>query len=504
MKNHASNSTLYINTRHFVNLLFLVSILLQGCSGCHIIRNPKSRLTTKVMTNSKIIEDIDFFRKIYIEINPYPYMFTNKKITDSLSDKIKNENELTGLEFYKRLNELIGAYNIPHMTTASPTRFKIDMVKSGHFPLVIKLINNEVYIASNLLDEKSILNGNKLMSINGLNADSLFFQFTKYTGGLKKWKYICAQEDYFYFLWMNDVISPFRVVYKDKIGYFHSVVLKGYYKIEKKKIKQENDGKVINNYKGIKANENIEYYGDYITYTRFNDSVAYIQFKSMSFHPDIDYQNFLKKVFSHIKENYTSKLIIDMRGNGGGDSRSGEMLIDYFAYKPYKMAGAKHWKISKAYKKNFLKQLPFFLRPLLQFFEPFKTAFKAPLDSTIKYIGGLHEPGYNSLKYNSQVYLIIDNGTFSSASLTANAIEDNDLAIIVGETGGEVVNDLGEIVPVRLPNSGIVCWIPSALFIRANGDMNNTNPVLPDVFIEQNKLTDMSKKDIVDFIFNLK
>ncbi len=133
------------------------------------------------------------------------------------------------------------------------------------------------------------------------------------------------------------------------------------------------------------------------------------------------------------------------------------------------------------------------------------------LKNNIKKDGGfiehstkIKQPGSNDLRYEGPVYVVINNGVFSSANMMANAIEDFDLATIVGQPSGAVVNELGEILAVRLPNSGISCWIPSAMFIRANGDRSNPNPVLPCIWIEQEKLNTIKMEELVKIIENSK
>jgi hypothetical protein len=497
--------SLLFKTKYF-KCIFSFCIVVLFTQGCRL---PQTKLPKSVMNNSRITEDLDFFRRISEEIIPYPYLFSDKFLIDSLSNEIKHEKELSGIAFLERMEVLIAAYNVPHMSVSYPTMLKNEKHKPGIFPLSIRRINNSIEVDKLLFNSISVPVGSKLLNINGLNADSLFLDYTKYTGGLKAWKQIRTERDFYYHLWKNGIRSQFKVEYVDSLNQSHSVILKGYGTEERKRNKKQEKNKQKLQKIDTHNSSSIESFGNYIDYARFNDSIAYIQFKSMSIYLGLsEYQNFLKKTFTHIKENPTSKLIIDMRGNGGGNSDAGQALVNYFANKPYKMSGGKYWKISKAYKKNFYNMIPFMVRPVIGFFEPFKSAFKTfrgvSQDSIIKYHGDfIPVTDNNELKFTGKVFLIIDNGTFSSATMTSNAIEDYNLATIVGNTSGEVVNDLGENVAVRLPNSGILCWLPSALFLRANGDANNNNPVLPDVFIDQHKLSNMSRKEIVEFILNI-
>jgi C-terminal processing protease CtpA/Prc len=85
--------------------------------------------------------------------------------------------------------------------------------------------------------------------------------------------------------------------------------------------------------------------------------------------------------------------------------------------------------------------------------------------------------------------VLIGPNTFSSANMTANAIQDYHLATLVGEPTGEPVNDYGELIFLRLPNTGLSFATSTKQFVRANGDSKDPHPVLPKYTIADDPTT---------------
>ena len=81
--------------------------------------------------------------------------------------------------------------------------------------------------------------------------------------------------------------------------------------------------------------------------------------------------------------------------------------------------------------------------------------------------------------------------------MTANAIRDYKLVTLVGEPTGENPNDYGEVFILTLPNTKIRVRTTTALFIRANGNEHDNNPVIPDILVKQDPKS--TKDDVLEF-----
>ena len=226
-------------------------------------------------------------------------------------------------------------------------------------------------------------------------------------------------------------------------------------------------------------------------YEPLEEHIGYIDFRSMS--NASRFAAFLEETFTRIQQEAPRGLIVDLRWNGGGNSYLGELLLAYLTDKPYVMSGGKAWKMSRQYKQASARRVPPWIRwvsapPALwlaTLFEPQARPFAAPDGEIVFLSSEATKPGPNPLRYQGNVCFLISGSTFSSATMLANAVEDNDLAFLIGEETGDIPNHFGELHFFSLPHSQLRLGVSSAQFIRANGDAENTRGVMPDLAVTQ-------------------
>lgn len=476
-------------------------LTMTGCSIREAVRKAvdertQTKLPDKPLNREQISEDVDYYVRTVEKICPYPYMYSSKIKIDSIANDIKKNQSLEPILFYKKLLQLQGAYNIAHHQAVFPEKEYHRYFQKGGtiFPLECEFRNDSLFVVSTSDKSITVKKDEVILSINGKSADSLFRNFTSYVGGLSAWKAKQVSKQFAKFLWLNNIDAPFTIETIDKN-----------HKKSNLKIEGVNPETQLTNSDQTPKTENFD---DVITYQRLNDSIAVIDFKTMGITSGEKFSKFLKETFKDIQSRKTKLLVVDLRKNGGGNSEYGDSLLHYFNSKPYRMAAEKKWMVSQEYKDNFKQMLPWYARSfaveksgLKDYFEHkngelFDFA-KEPKDT-------LTIPKSNDLRYKGIVWIIIGNGTFSSAMMTANAIEDFKLATLIGQPTAECPNDLGENVPVWLPHSNICCWVSSALFTRANGNSKDINPVLPNIYVEQAKLNSMNTETVIKYVMNHK
>lgn len=226
------------------------------------------------------------------------------------------------------------------------------------------------------------------------------------------------------------------------------------------------------------------------------DELAYLKIRSMSaYHITEDYakvNDFLKEV-----EDY-DKLIIDIRGNGGGfDDYWGNIVrflidetktMEYYSffkgdyrdkYEMYKVPFAK--PIDKL-SEEVLQNLP----PEVKDFDKFDT----------NYI--VMQP-WNVLDFSGKVYLLVDKYVFSSSEKFASFAKDTGFATLVGETtGGDRV--FPEIPFAYLPNSGLVIRFSAELGINADGTINMETRTVPDIEVDPTPNEDFTQDKCIQAV----
>ncbi len=175
-------------------------------------------------------------------------------------------------------------------------------------------------------------------------------------------------------------------------------------------------------------------------------------------------------------------LVIDIQGNGGGDMDYWlEHIVPYLIKKPlvYPIVytylngdSVKHFRsdIQHVYTvKDFdYPNMP----PELQ---SGKYLFRKVLDTV--------PPAIDRVKFNGNIYLLVDKGVYSSSETLAYFSKVTGFAKVVGQqTGGDGIG----VDPflLTLPNSGIVIRYPGDMGLNADGSANDEYKTVPDIKLD--------------------
>ncbi|WP_092926363.1 S41 family peptidase [Romboutsia hominis] len=231
-----------------------------------------------------------------------------------------------------------------------------------------------------------------------------------------------------------------------------------------------------------------------------DDEIAYIKINSFGefTNEDINKINELYKDINNYKD-----YIIDIRGNGGGNSK---LWIDHIVspivnntYESTTYALHKDGKITKEYyeaRGNNLKDINEFpkkdMLKKVRNIEDYKyyTEYKLKFSNESIFDGIKNKEGYNG-----NIYLLVDKGVFSSAEGLAIFCKDSGWAKVVGNenSGGDGVG----IDPIvfKLPNSGLVVRSTAEKGLNADGSSNLENGTSLDLYMN-------SLDDLIDYIKN--
>mgnify|MGYP006275557333 CR=1 FL=1 len=185
-------------------------------------------------------------------------------------------------------------------------------------------------------------------------------------------------------------------------------------------------------------------------------------------------------------------LIIDIRGNGGGDSRVATVLYKYLTTKKIKSYGGKN-KVSLP-----VKETP----PYADFFADHEIGVieEEFAYHEYPYTSRLTEEQLSSLnQFNGQVYILVDNRVFSSGEYMVAELKANDFGTLIGEPTGGGGTVPGNIMHITLPNTGLEFGISISMFEDPTD--NDLPAILPDYLIRQT-LGDFQKgKDtVLDYV----
>jgi hypothetical protein len=221
------------------------------------------------------------------------------------------------------------------------------------------------------------------------------------------------------------------------------------------------------------------------------DSTAYLKIENFITWrlKKIKFKEFFADAFAAMRANRVKRLILDLRGNGGGDMEPGFELSRYLAQKPLAPYAA-----SRRLVRNVAAQ-----PDLLKYLDTYDDTLKAVLQKGLP--ANLYRPAENSLfeippnenttsyppvipyenSFTGQTYILAEADNASATFQFLQYAQANKLGVIVGQpTGGNLqgVNG-GSYLFLSLPNSQIEIDLP--VYFQAPAQPQKDSGVVPDV-----------------------
>lgn len=251
-----------------------------------------------------------------------------------------------------------------------------------------------------------------------------------------------------------------------------------------------------------------------LTVQDINNDIGYLKIRSM-IDPESDaFADDLSLLKSYLKKSKNKKaLIIDLRGNGGGNS-------DYTnAYLYPMLMGKKDFKDSHEYI-LFRNEEVFKFDPqypeLKNSIKKIKKAEFKYMEENIPYLNNDKEmmaeirKNFSHIifnranenarefgdeyKFNGNLYLLVDRDVYSSAQIAAHVFRDNDFGTIIGEkTGGDGIGSTPAMV--KLPNTKYILRFSHQLGLRETETIEESTYTIPDIEIPRKDQSQIPSND---------
>jgi len=208
--------------------------------------------------------------------------------------------------------------------------------------------------------------------------------------------------------------------------------------------------------------------------TRFLDhgAIGVFTFPAFDYTPEETAR--VDQLFHTIEQRHSKALIMDIRGNGGGNSAIGDYIVSYLTDKPYRTYSAITSKITPEVLRH--RQAWWSLEEMSE--------YRELLGLTVTEKEPLEKPEPRKDRFHGRFILLTDNGTFSSATDFACVVKAFGLGTIIGRETGGVATSFGDVIYVTLPYSGVDLAISYRRFSSAKpqpGD--DTHGVIPDIAV---------------------
>ena len=365
------------------------------------------------------------------------------------------DHPMTETDFFAIVSSLVSSIEDGHTECFLPQ----DMIKAiiggvKIFPIQPKYIGEKAYVPCGT---KEFAAGTEIVKIDDKPVNEIrkqLFSLLSSDGSIETEKYVKINDGHDPFSYLYFVVygekADFKITYKTSTGGLAEKTLPANFfpKMECAPVRP-----VIN---------------QYLTLEYKPDGVAVMTLKTFANEylekTKENFENFLAASFKELKEKKITKLIVDLRENGGGEDTNGLLLYRYLAGKPFR--------------------------------------YYASLNSTKQVITdhpnlGIQQPEENN--FAGKVEFLIGGKSFSGAAEFSSIARTNSRGVFIGEetAGGYYGNTSGSKIALILPNTKIRVNIPLTKYVMAVKKAKyEARGIIPDYTIVPTIQDYLDRKDV--------
>ncbi|WCT12263.1 S41 family peptidase [Mucilaginibacter jinjuensis] len=434
--------------------------------------------------------DLAFLKSVLEEAHPSLYRYTPKGTIDlkfENADKQLNK-PLTDKEFWKVAAPCVAAIRSGHTALYLSSAYVSWQNKNPItvLPLSVYLMNDKVYAAGFPSKTKNLYRGAEILSIDGHPVKEILSTIKPMVapeGNSDQFVDFMLEARMFSYLYGDFFGSrpQYAVAYLDSTGKKQEVLVDGVksgamVSIEHSKEMLEQEWNELD--KSVK----IEYFDSL-------PGTVSLKIKGLTYYNY--YKSFDAGFFELMQKDKIKNIIIDLRGNGGGYLGIGTDMMRYLingSVEPMR-------EVTATEKENS------FGKYVIKEGSDFSKAFLLKSGKREYSIYNVNHPiyAYPEYHYGNNVYVLIDKGTFSAASLfVANLKSQRKIKILGEETGGgEAGTDAYGFTIVQLPTTHLLLRLPNFWGATTTKHKNTGHGVMPDIEIKPTITDRVNKNDVV-------
>jgi len=364
------------------------------------------------------------------------YDYTGKEGFDKLFDqqfKLINQ-PMSPNEFYKILTPITAKIGCGHTAVWMPGGYW-DIDRENLFPLQFKLIEGYAVVIGAYNDTLDVPYGSIIQKINGRDMNDIFNEMRNNYSA-----------DAFNIHFVNSQIERrFPLIYARRFGFPNEYIIK--YALPKRKTSETTE-LIPATDQSVRA----------VVFSHFNHpelkfeildtkNTAVLTIPTFIYYDRVPYfRGYLDSCFTLIKEENIEYLILDLRGNDGGDPFCAAPLFSYLQ----------------------LESVPYFAEPYGHYAE-------------------LAEPlAMPKNHFTGKLITLMDGRCFSTNAHFCSLLKYHEIGKFVGtESGGTYTCNAGKNGVKRLDNTGIQLYFGRSSFSTAVEGMDKSQPIMPDYKINE-------------------
>lgn len=375
------------------------------------------------------------------------YEYTSEEVMESFVEKqfetIKDSMTLS--EFYKVLTPITAKIGCGHTAVWMPSSYW-DIEPKNLFPLKIKLIENNVVVTGDYNDTIQVPSGSILQEINDRPVEDIIEEMSSNYSA-----------DAFNIHFINSQIQRrFPLVFARRFGFPAKYEVK--YALPGRKT-SENMTLIPATNQAVRAVIFSNFNHPPLTFQLMKEkNTAVLTIPTFIYYDKVPYfTDFIDSCFTLIKERNVGNLILDLRGNDGGDPFCAAPLFSYLQPEP----------------------LPYFSEP----YEKYAELANPLLLPENQFTGNL--------------ITLMDGRCFSTNAHFCSLLKYHQIGTIVGTpSGGTFTCNAGKNGIEILENTKIQLYFGRSSFSTAVKGMDKSKPIFPDVYVNETYRDFLENRDV--------
>ena len=383
----------------------------------------------------------------------------------------------------KVLFELFAAeVRMGHTRIDSPTAEWNAYRKGGGkgFPLQIRIVDGRTYVAKNLSGVDAVRPGDEITRLNGQNMQQWLRRTERHVSAETAYMaHSLMDYDFAIYLWVElGAVDGFEIRVRQAGSPARELHLpaRTSAEMEAARLLQPADLDLENPLREAKLLDGR------IAYLRPGPFYN-VEAKTGADEWDVSgFREFIDHAFDQFLEAGASRLIIDLRGNPGGDNLFSDVMVAWFATRPFRFASQFKIKVSAetiAANTARIEHDAAAAGPVSQEFAELYAQHR--IGEVANFAIPQTAPRAGE-RFEGKVFVLIDRQSYSNAVAVAALVQDYRFGVIVGEATSDMATTYGAMEQFALDHTGLKVGYPKARIVRPNGDLRSRG-VTPDIAI---------------------
>ena len=379
----------------------------------------------------------------------------------------------------------VSQVGLGHTRVAFPVQEWSGYLEGGGkiLPLFVRRIDGKVYVREDMSGLAAVTAGDQLLEVDGVPIDSLLARLSEHVSADSPRMMDAIFEAQFpIVLWIEQgERESYALTLRRQDGSEHTITM------ATRAFRGEAAEQAVD-----EAPEAAQFIPDGMTreFRMLDDGIAYLKpgpFMNMGAedvadeYDDTEFGRFIDEAFATFLEQQATRLLIDMRGIPGGDNSFSDLMVAWFAERPFRFAPEYKIRVSPQTTASNAARLEgadagSASRLMAELFDGAEDGDVVSLEIP------LVQPR-DGARFEGEVFVLIDRHSYSNTAITAAMIQDYGFGTIIGETTSDVGSGFGGVERFTLPHSDKTVEYSKSYFVRPSGRAE-IHSVEPDIFVE--------------------